>query len=129
MDISRGEPKTIREREAIQVYYKSLVMYALESVTHEFSKKHSTVDLPHAVPLILSGGTAMAHNFKEFFENAFNSVKDKFPIPISEVRLAKDPLHAVAQGLLVASMNYDEGVGVEPPRPQGTSEVDTTGEI
>lgn len=111
MDVSRGDPKTAREREAIQVYYKSLIMYALQSVEQEFAKRRGTIDLPNSVPIIVSGGTAKANNFKEFFEAAFNERKDKFPIPVSEVRMASDPLNAVAQGLLVSALNYDEGMG------------------
>ena len=109
MDVTRGDPKTLREREAIQVYYKSLVLYALDTVKNEFLKRQGTIDLPMSIPIILSGGTALATNFKEFFETAFNGIKDKFPIPISEIRMATDPLGSVAQGLLVAAMNYDEG--------------------
>jgi hypothetical protein len=108
MDPSKGDPKTVREREAIVVYYKSLILYALDSVRQEFLKKQGTIDLPTAVPIILSGGTALPNNFLEFFKMAFESVRDKFPIPISEIRLASDPLNAVAQGLLVAALNYDE---------------------
>lgn len=109
MDAEKGEPKLLREREAIQVYYKSLIMYALDTVKNEFLKKQGTIDLPSSVPIILSGGTSKATNFREFFETAFNSLKDKFPIPVSEIRMANDPLNAVAEGLLVAAMNYDEG--------------------
>lgn len=109
MDVSKGDPKTIREREAIQVYYKSLVMYALNSIKDEFIKRQGTIDLPSSVPLIISGGTSRATNFVEFFKNAFESIKSQFPIPISEIRPANDPMNAVAQGLLVAAMNHDEG--------------------
>jgi hypothetical protein len=109
LDPSEGDPKTFREREAISIYYKSLVLYALDNIKNEFLKRQGTIELPHSIPLIISGGTAKAKNFKEFFESAFNTVKDKFPIPISEVRMATDPLNAVAQGLLVAALNYDEG--------------------
>jgi hypothetical protein len=110
LDASKGDPKNSREREAIQVYYKSLVMYALDSIKNEFVKRRGTINLPESIPIILSGGTAKAANFKEFFEDAFNSIKETFPIPISEIRMASDPLNAVAQGLLVASMNHDEGM-------------------
>lgn len=118
MNIEQGDAKTSREREAIQVYYKSLVMYALDTIRNEFMKRQGTINLPDAVPIILSGGTAKAKNFKEFFETAFNEKKDTFPIPVSEIRLANDPLNAVAQGLLVAAMNYDEGIGKNKPQPQ-----------
>ncbi len=109
LDPSAGEPKTFREREAIAIYYKSLVLYALDMIKAEFKKREGTIELPYAIPLILSGGTALAKNFKEFFESGFDTMKDKFPIPISEIRMATDPLNAVAQGLLVAAMNHDEG--------------------
>jgi hypothetical protein len=109
LDPSEGEAKTFREREALTIYYKSLILYALDSIRKEFQKRKGTIVLPFSIPLIISGGTSKARNFLEFFTSAFNTIKDKFEIPISEVRLASDPLNAVAQGLLVAALNYDEG--------------------
>jgi hypothetical protein len=109
MDPSKGDPKTVREREALIVYYKSLIMYELEMIKAEFSKRQGTINLPSAVPIILSGGTSLAGNFLEFFKTAFETMRSTFPIPISEIRMATDPLNAVAQGLLVAALNYDEG--------------------
>lgn len=109
MDPSEGDPKHFREREAISIYYKSLILYVLDSIKNEFLKRQSSIDLPNAIPIILSGGTSLAKNFKEFFITGFNTVKDKFPIPVSEVRCAENPLSAVAQGLLVAALNHDEG--------------------
>jgi actin-like ATPase involved in cell morphogenesis len=109
LDPNDGDPKTFREREALVIYYKSLVLRVLDTVKNEFIKHQGAIDLPNAIPIILSGGTALAKGFKDLFEAGFSSVKDKFPIPVSEIRMATDPLNAVAQGLLVASMNYDEG--------------------
>lgn len=109
LDPTEGDPKTFREREAINIYYKSLVFYALDMIKAEFLKRKSSIELPKSIPIVLSGGTALAKNFQEFFETGFNAVKEKFPIPVSDIRLAVDPLNAVAQGLLVAAMNHDEG--------------------
>lgn len=109
MDPNEGDPKTFREREALIVYYKSLILRVLETIKVEFEKRRGSIDLPNAIPLILSGGTSLPKGFKETFEAGFSSVKNKFPIPISEIRMAKDPLNAVAQGLLVAALNYNEG--------------------
>lgn len=111
LDPNEGDDKTFREREAISIYYRSLVLYALDSIKKEFLKRQSSIELPGSIPIILSGGTSLAKNFKEFFETGFATVKKDFPIPISEVRMATDPLNAVAQGLLVAALNYDEGQG------------------
>lgn len=109
LDPSEGDPKTLREREAICIYYKSLVLYALDMIKTEFKKREGTIELPASIPIVLSGGTSLAKNFKEFFEEGFNTIKKNFPIPVSEIRMASDPLNAVAQGLLVAAMNHDEG--------------------
>jgi hypothetical protein len=109
LDPNDGDPKTVREREALIIYYKSLILRVLDTIRNEFMKRRGTIDLPQSIPMILSGGTALAKGFKDLFESGFNMVKDKFPIPVSEIRLAKDPLNAVAQGLLVAALNYNEG--------------------
>ena len=109
LDAADGDPKYVREREALIIYYKSLILRILDYVKNEFMKRRGTIDLPNAIPIILSGGTSLPKGFKELFESGFSTVKDKFPIPISEIRMAKDPLNAVAQGLLVAALNYNEG--------------------
>jgi hypothetical protein len=108
LDPTKGDPKTHRQREAITVYYKSLVLYALESIKNEFLKRRGTINLPTAVPIILSGGTALAGNFLEFFKTAYEGVKSSFPFDVSEIRMAKSPLNDTANGLLVAALNYDE---------------------
>lgn len=106
---TEGDPKTFREREAICIYYKSLVLYVLDQIKEEFLKHQGTIELPNAIPIVLSGGTSLPKNFKKLFEAGFNEVKSKFPINISEIRMAEKPLNAVAQGLLIAAMNHDEG--------------------
>jgi actin-like ATPase involved in cell morphogenesis len=111
MDPNEGDPKTLREREALVIYYKSLILRALDTIKNEFNKHQGSIELPNSVPIILSGGTSLAKGFKDLFEAGFNTVKDKFPIPISEIRMATDPLNAVAQGLLVAAMNYGQSIG------------------
>jgi hypothetical protein len=109
MDPTEGDPKNLREREALVIYYKSLILRVLDSIKAEFEKHKGNIDLPFAVPLILSGGTSLPKGFKDLFETGFNTIKNTFPIPISEVRLAKSPLNAVAEGLLVAALNHEQG--------------------
>ncbi|MBW2006365.1 MAG: cell division FtsA domain-containing protein [Deltaproteobacteria bacterium] len=111
MNPSDGDPKTLREREAISIYYKSLILRLFDSLKDEFIKnKKADFELPNAIPMIIAGGTSMAKNFLEFFKTAFDTVKDKFPIPISEIRMSSgsSPLHSVAEGLLVAALNYED---------------------
>ena len=108
LDPNDGDPKTLREREALIIYYKSLILRILDSIKSEFLKRQGSIDLPSAIPLILSGGTSMPKGFKQLFEEGFNSIKSTFPISISEIRMAQTPLNSVAQGLLVAAMNYGQ---------------------
>jgi actin-like ATPase involved in cell morphogenesis len=103
------DPKTFREREALVIYYKSLILRTLDNIKTEFNRHQGSIELPNAVPIILSGGTSLAKGFKELFEAGFETVKKDFPFGISEIRMASDPLNSVAQGLLVAAMNYDAG--------------------
>lgn len=107
LDPSEGDPKTFREREALIIYYKSLILYAFDSIKKEFEKRGGTVELPYAIPLILSGGSSLPKNFIELFKAAYDSVRGNFAIPISEIRMANSPLNAVAQGLLIAALNHD----------------------
>ena len=49
----------------------------------------------------------MAKGFIELFRNEFEARKRNFPISISEIRAANDPLNDVAKGLLIAA-SFDE---------------------
>lgn len=98
-----------REEEALALYYKSLIEYALDHIAAQFSKVKGQLSLPKPVPIVISGGTSLAGGFKEFFEQVFEKKRKRFPIEVSEVRHAKDPLNAVAQGLLLQAMQeYDD---------------------
>ena len=108
LDPNEGDPKTLREREALVIYYKSLILYELDMIKKEFLKNKGNIDLPESVPIILSGGTSLPKGFKELFEDGFNFMKKDFPFLISEIRMATSPLNAVAEGLLVAALNYDQ---------------------
>ena len=53
------------------------------------------------ISIVFSGGTSMAGNFIELVKDVFKKLE--FPIPVKEIRLAKDPLNATAKGALVAA--------------------------
>ena len=54
------------------------------------------------VPLVLSGGTALPKGFRERFEKLLG--ESEFPIEVSEIRLAREPLTTTARGALVAAL-------------------------
>lgn len=102
---SDGDSKYQREREAIVVYYRNLIHYVIDSIKKEFKKDNSKIELPEEIPWIISGGTSKAKNFLEFFKGEFEKDRGTFPINISDIRMANDPLNDVAKGLLIAAMN------------------------
>lgn len=97
-----------REQEALVVYYKNLISYAIDKVAEKFDENRSKFELPSAIPIVVSGGTSKAEGFLEFFKEVFKEKQKRFPIEISEIRAARDPLNAVAQGLLVQAVQEYE---------------------
>lgn len=98
-----------REQEAIALYYKSLIEYCIDQTAREFARIKDRFSLPSAIPIVVSGGTSLAGNFLPFFEKVFERKRKRFPIEVSEIRQAADPLNAVARGLLIQAMQeYEE---------------------
>jgi actin-like ATPase involved in cell morphogenesis len=99
-----------RDEEALALYIRALIKYVLENIAIQFKKVQSTLDLPEPIPFIVSGGTSRAGGFMEVFKEEFEAMtKRGFPIKISEIRSAKDPMTSVAEGLLVLAMEEHAG--------------------
>lgn len=97
-----------REQEAIALYIRTLIRYCLDNIVVQFKKVQGKIDLPDPIPFVVSGGTTRAGGFMDVFKEEFEAAKKKnFPIPISDIRQAKDPMTAVAEGLLVLAMQED----------------------
>lgn len=105
--VNLAKPKG-REQEAIVLYVRALVDYCLKNVAAQFRKVQNEVDLPGAIPFVVSGGSSMAEGFLEVFKQQFGAMKKSFPIEISEVRAASNPMTAVAEGLLVLAVEEHE---------------------
>jgi hypothetical protein len=93
-----------REQEAIVFYYKAAIEYALDQIALRFKMIEGQFSLPRAIPLVVSGGTSLAGGFLDFFTKVFERKRKRFPIEISEIRQAADPLNSVAYGMLVQAM-------------------------
>lgn len=103
VDIANPDPEN-RAHEAIAFYYKELIEYCLDNIAKEFRKKASNITLPSPIPIVVSGGTSKAGGFLDLFQKVFEKKRKRFPIEISEIRQAKDPLNAVAQGLMTQAI-------------------------
>lgn len=88
--------------EAVSVYYSTLIKYALENIVYELGRRKK--DLPNFrenVPIVVSGGLTLAKGFEDKFKECLTMVN--FPIPVSEIRRASEPMTAVANGCFLAS--------------------------
>ena len=89
--------------QVIDVYYDDMIRTLVASLNEGFQNAKNLPPLPRAIPLVLSGGTAAPKGFRERFELILK--ESHFPIAISEVRLAADPLTATAKGALMAALS------------------------
>lgn len=106
--VNLAKPKG-REQEAIVLYVRALIDYCLNNIAVQFRRVQSDVSLPGSVPFVVSGGSSMADGFLEVFKQQFGVIKHRgFPIEISEVRAAANPMTAVAEGLLVLAVEEHE---------------------
>lgn len=97
-----------REQEAITFYYKNLIEYAIDQIALQFASVQGKFTLPKPVPIVVSGGTSKAGGFLDLFKSVFDRKRKRFPIEVSEIRAATDPLNAVANGLLIQAMQESE---------------------
>jgi len=105
MNYMTGEKKERRIREAIAYYYKEMINYTLENIKNKISKELANVELPDALPIIISGGTSKAKGFQELFTNIVEEYRSNLPFQIKEIRIASDPMTAVAEGCLIKAIS------------------------
>lgn len=104
--VNLSTPKN-REEEAVALYVQSLIDYSIDSIMSHFSKVRREILIPKPIPIVVSGGTSLADGFVEKFKERFELFRGKFPIDVSEVRHAKDPMTSVASGLLLYAQMED----------------------
>jgi hypothetical protein len=83
---------------ALRVFYEELIQTVIEKVVQVFQHSSDIPRLMEPIPIILAGGTALPQGFCNTF--ATEIMQRQLPLQISEVRMAKDPLGAVARGAL-----------------------------
>lgn len=93
--------KDRRMLEALFYYHQALIGYTIKKIISEFNDKVD-IEIDDAIPIVVSGGTSMPEGFVELFKQEL--LKNELPFEISEVRRAKNPLTAVANGLLVRTI-------------------------
>jgi len=102
LDLSRAPQN--KYESALHIYYDDVVLSLAESLRSSLAEAKNLPRIDKPIPIVLSGGTAKPKGFLEKFQQAIE--RDSFPLEISEIRMAEDPLTATARGCLIAAM-YD----------------------
>ena len=89
-------------QKAISIYYESLLSYVVEKFKelYENTPKKKLPNVTMEMPIIVGGGTSLVLGFVERLREL---TKEDFPVPISEIRHAEEPLFAVSNGLYEAA--------------------------
>lgn len=102
LDLSRAPQN--KYESALHIYYDDVVLSLVESMRSALAEQKNLPRIDKPIPIVLSGGTAAPRGFVDKFQRAIR--RDGFPLEISEIRMAEDPLTATARGCLIAAM-YD----------------------
>jgi hypothetical protein len=100
LDLSQA-PRDKLEK-ALHIYYEDVVETLVDTLRQETSRAENLPKTDRALPIVLSGGTAKPRGFRELFERTLRA--RKFPVEISEIRMASDPLTSTARGAHIAAM-------------------------
>lgn len=88
--------------QVLNVYYDEMIQSLVQGIKQAFSNSRNLPKQKRPLPVVLSGGSALPHGFRDRFEKIFREAN--LPIPTSEIRMAADPLHTSAKGALVAAL-------------------------
>jgi hypothetical protein len=90
-------------QQVLSVYYDDMIQSLVAALRNAFKGARHLPKLARPVPVVLSGGTAMPKGFRDRFEAVLRA--SDFPIELSEIRTAADPLTSTAKGALVAALS------------------------
>jgi hypothetical protein len=91
-----------RVQNALTVYHDDVIRTLTNTLRSRIAAAQHMPKIHRPVPVVLSGGTAMPKGFLDRFIAALR-VRD-FPVRVSEIRLANDPLNSTARGALMAAL-------------------------
>ena len=90
-------------QQVLAVYYDDMILSLVMALKEAFARTKSVPQFHKPIPMVLSGGTALPPGFRDRFEKLL--WEQDFPISLSEIRVARNPLHATAKGALVYALS------------------------
>jgi hypothetical protein len=96
-----GEPNDNPVLSAVSSYYDRLIDYTTKQLAFALSNDKSLPKFKDPLKIVIAGGTSQANGYTKCFSEKLS--ENNFPLAVKEVVHAKDPLHAVSKGCLIAS--------------------------
>ena len=93
---------TDKLHQVLGVYYDEMIRTLVQAMREQFTGAKSLPRLGRPIPLVLSGGSTLPEGFRDRFEKILK--EENLPVPVSEVRIASEPLHGSAKGALIAAV-------------------------
>lgn len=90
-------------QQVIAVYYDDMIRSLVGALKEAFARTANLPKFNRSIPIVLSGGTALPAGFRERFEKLL--WEQEFPITVSEIRLAQNPLYSTAKGALTCALS------------------------
>ena len=90
-------------QQVIGVYYDDMIRSLVVALKEAFARTATLPKFMRPIPLVLSGGTALPAGFRDRFEKLL--LEQEFPVAVSEIRLARDPLYSTAKGALTFALS------------------------
>ena len=126
--VDLNNPKD-RVQDAIVIYYRNLIQYTLETIRTKLDSAQNMPSFTRPIEVVCGGGTSMIGGFIDVFREEFEKVN--FPIEVSNIRMANDPLKAVARGCMTAAMEetrslLEEQITIAPAALARSENMTTT---
>jgi len=121
LNLDKIEPKNSIQ-VGLEIYYEELIRFGLQQFKDHFKNNQTVLESPMEV--VIAGGTSLVPGFVNMFNRVLQETGA--PVPVKNVRHAKDPLRTVAKGSLVAALSMEkkkttakaEGVAVTTGQPK-----------
>lgn len=100
-DFTVGEPNNNQVLAAVSSYYERLIDYTTKQLSSALTGHKSLPKFKEPLTIVIAGGTSLAKGYVKMFKDKLE--ENNFPLQIKEIRHAKDPLHSVSRGCLIAA--------------------------
>lgn len=102
LDLSNIDYSDMRQA-ALDIFYQNMIEHALENFSQKFNQLDKKIDTP--LDIVIAGGTSSVKGFLEKFKQVLSGLK--LPFEVKSIKMANNPLYAVANGCLVKALSVE----------------------